>query len=193
MAHVTESLEESRGKSPDTVPNDFGAKGRVTIKTVDPGPGLAIAAWLGEAGANVTGGYGGWNIIARPHRVSITQWGGRDPIQMDLPLVLDGFDGQTLSNRMTESIELVATKLERMALPWKDKPPRVKVTGSSSNLIQHDDLDWVIMSLAWGTALRDDAGNRLRQEVTVGLVAYRGVEKVKIRAAQLARNSAGRA
>lgn len=170
------------------------AKGQVTIRTTKPGPGLAITAWLNEAGPTVTGGYGGWEVVARPRRVAITQWRGREPIQMELPLVIDAYDGTAKSDRVTNSIELVVTKLERMALPYPPikTPPKITLEGSSSNLIPHDDLSWVITELSWGVALRNNEGNRVRQEVTLALVSFVGVEKVKIRAAEKQRQKAGR-
>lgn len=170
------------------------AAGQVTITTTKPGPGLAITAWIGGDGPTVTGGFGGWEIIARPRRTAITQWRGREPIQMELPLVIDGYTAERGSDRVTNSVEMTISRLERMAQPHPPivTPPQVRLEGSSANLIPHDDLDWVIVALEFGSHLRNQAGNRVRQEVTVGLLSHVGVEKLKISAAKQKRQKAGR-
>lgn len=165
--------------------------GTVLIQTTSPGPNLAITAWIGEAGASPTGGFGGWEMTARPRRVGITQWRGREPIQMDLPLVIDA---EAFGGNSGDSVELAISKLERMALPYKTTPPLIKLNPSVPNMIQHTDKVWIINGFTWGTSLRDlqqigkqTVGDRVRQEVTLALVSYVAVTTVKLKAAARAR------
>jgi hypothetical protein len=157
------------------------AAGEVTFTTIGA-PKLSVTCWLGADPPKVMGGYGGWEIVNRPRRTAVTQWRGREPIQMDVAIVLDGFKGD-------DSIEYDVIKLERMAQPYKTEPPQVKLIGSA---VPHSDLDWVITNIDWGDAIRRKNGDRLRQEGTVSLVSHIDVDKVKITAAKRTRQKSGR-
>jgi hypothetical protein len=142
-------------------------------------PNLRETVRLGPEAPIVTGGYGGWDMVERPRRVAMTQWNGREPIQMDVPIVFDGFkrnDGQEIN---------IAT-LERMALPHGGgEPPKVKIIGSA---MPHSDLEWVINGITWGEQIRNRDGLRVRQEGVVSLISYIDVDKVKLSAAKKTRN-----
>lgn len=157
------------------------ARGEVTFRTT--APRLTVTCWLGADPPKPTGGYGGWDIVERPRRVGLTQWNGREPIQMDVPIVIDGF-------KHNDSVEYEITKLERMALPFIKEPPEVKLIGSA---VPHSDLDWVIQDIEWGTdVIRIGNGDRVRQDAVVKLISKVDVDKVKLRAAVKTRNKKGR-
>jgi hypothetical protein len=156
------------------------AAGEVTFKTT--APRLQFTCWLGAEAPKPTGGYGGWDITPRPRRVALTQWRGREPIQMDVQILFDGF-------KKNDSVEYDITKLERMALPYKVEPPKVKLIGTA---IPHSDLDWVIQNIEWGASLSLRNGDRVRQEATVTLYSHIDVDKVKLTAAAKARQKKGR-
>jgi hypothetical protein len=147
-------------------------KREVTINSANPT--LSVTAWLGVDLPTVTGGYGGWQMVARPRRQALTAWMGHEPFSMDLPLLLDGFVNNF-------SVEARCSALERMARPPKegDEPPLVKVIGP----VPHADLTWVINSIRWGDALRSSTGPRVRQFVTLSLVKYIADDRVQLTSA----------
>lgn len=142
---------------------------RVTLRSRTPA--ITVRALLGPEGAKVIGGYGGWEIVNRPRRLAMTRWRGRQPFQMDLDLMLDGYaDGR--------SVETDCTKLERLALPPRElaEPPVVTIDGA----VPHDDLTWVVNGIDWGTVIRRAGdGDRLRQAALVHLVRFVDDDKLK--------------
>lgn len=145
-------------------------------------PSISVTAWLGADPPTVSGGYGGWDIVARPRRQALTHWKGHDPFQMELPILLDGFVNNS-------SVEARCTALERMARPPRvlDEPPLVKVIGQ----VPHTDLVWVIQTIRWGDVVRSTTGQRIRQACIVSLLRYIEHDRVQLagaaaRARQLA-------
>jgi LysM domain len=152
---------------------------KVTIEC--PALGLAVRAYMGEEAPTMGGGYGGWEMTARPRRVSITTWPGHDPLQMSLALRLDGW----IDNR---SIEGDCRNIERMALPPRDytEPPSVFV----SRPAPHPEVEWKIQELLWGESLRARDGDRRRQDVTLSLLQFIDTDRVQTTtAAERARNA----
>lgn len=133
-------------------------------------PSLIVTAWLGQDPPTVTGGYGGWDIVARPRRQSLTAWKGHEPYQMDLPILLDGFV-------TTSSVEARCTALERMARPPQvlDEPPLVRIAGS----VPHSDLSWVVQRITWGDVIRSEKGQRIRQFAVLSLLRYIADDRVQ--------------
>ena len=123
-----------------------------------------VRAYLGEEGAKITSGYGGWEVTARPRDVAMTTWQGRGPFEMDLPLLLDALatDG---------SVESDCRQIERAAVPKNaaSTPPVVTVKGA----VPRAGLRWVVESIDWGDALRSIwSGERVRQAVSLHLIEY---------------------
>jgi nucleoid-associated protein YgaU len=136
---------------------------RITCPTLD----TQVWFQLGPTNPVISDGYGGWEVVQRPHRVALTNWTGRNPFAMSLDLFINEF-------RSHDSIEARIAKLERMALPRQDadvhKPPAVRIDGDA---IPHTNLPWVIQKLAWGTTERHPVrGYRTRQQVTVDLLQH---------------------
>lgn len=157
------------------------AKGEITIRCVGP-PKLSITVLMDETGPVVKGGYGGWEIVDRPRRVSLTQWNGRQPYQMDVGIMFDGY-------RQDNEVEIEISRLERMALPYGKEPPVVEIKGSA---VPHDDLKWVITNVTFGDALRRSNGRRVRQQVTISFTQYVASDRLQLKAAKNARQKAGR-
>jgi hypothetical protein len=129
----------------------------------------SVTVLYDEAPPQVTGGYGGWDVVARPHRKALTQYVGVDPIGMSIPILFDGFaDGN--------GQEIEISRLSRMALPHgDDEPPIVEVEGRG--FPQPGPRRWVIAGLDWGqNVIRgvNDSGTlvRLRQDCVVNLLEY---------------------
>jgi LysM domain len=137
--------------------------GYVELSSNDPPVNLSVRLYDRP---NVTQGFGGWAEVARPRRSTLTTWTGAPALRMDLPVLLDQF-------RVGSSIERRLAQLERLATATASdgNPPRVRVrtTGAA---VPYQGRVWVVDQLTWGDALMNHAGNRVRQQVTLGLLEY---------------------
>lgn len=137
----------------------------------------SVVVLLDETPANVTGGYGGWVVVSRMRRVGLTQWQGKDPLRMSIPILFDGM-------RDRSGVELDISRLSRMALPPKagGEPPTVRVSGSA--VPSPGPTVWVIESIQWGTAkviyglTSVGVSARLRQDAVVSLLEYQADDRV---------------
>lgn len=130
---------------------------------------LEVNGLLGPTNPVPVGGYGGWELQPRPHRVAVTNWAGRNPFTLSLDVLLDGWQQELSQERKIRSLEL-------MALPTADltpkRPPLVRVHGLSIPH-PHQNAAWVIQDLAWGETLRSTStGDRVRQQVTISLMQH---------------------
>jgi len=142
---------------------------QVTIRSEDPV--ISVTGLLGPDGARITDGYGGWEIVERPRRQGVTLWTGRPPFTMTLDIIFDGL-------KKLDPIEILCSSLERLALPpnESEEPPVVKVTGVQ---IPRPGLPWVVENIAWGEAIRNGSGRRLRQVATVTLIRYNKEDRLR--------------
>lgn len=133
-------------------------------------PRISVTCLLGREQPELSGGYGGWEEIARPRRTSLTQWNGHPPFRMRLPLLIDNFaDG--------DSVEEKCDRLEQMARSPETltPPPIVDIEGA----VLHSGIGWVIDNLEWGACERHPSrGYRTRQEVVVFLLQHIPKDKV---------------
>jgi hypothetical protein len=138
--------------------------GWITIRAVDPP--TTITARLGADRPNVTQGYGGWTEVTRPQRSTLTVWTGSPALRMDLPILFDDW-------RTGTSVEREISALERLGFPSSSDgwPPRITLSAPGSG-VPHQNVPWVIDTLTWGDALANTRGNRVRQQVTLGLLEY---------------------
>ncbi len=104
--------------------------------SVDP-----VTVLRGDAPPKVTGGYGGWEVVKRARRTSMTDYSGADPLTMTVPIMFDGF-------RKGISQEAAINRLSKMALPSGERkqPPAVTVSGG----LPLDGKIWLITDIAWG-------------------------------------------
>lgn len=138
-------------------------------------PQYDFTCLLGDGPPEVTDGYGGWEAVSRARNVAFTQWNGRNPLTIKIPILFDNFANG-------ESIEADIRQLEKMAgaeYPRKDnpslQPPLVLI--DSHGVIPHDfhdatQNDWVIQTIEWGDSDRNEWGNRVRQAATVTIMEY---------------------
>jgi hypothetical protein len=147
-----------------------------TIRIVSNVPSIIVEMLLDSDGARITGGYGGWDTIARPRRQALTDWIGRGPFTMTVSAILDGhMDGTRVEGQ--------CHSLERLALPHPNpggQPPVVRLAGAA---VPHNDLEYVIENIEWGDTMRDNSGNRTRQHVVVNFLRYVAVDKIQFTAA----------
>jgi LysM repeat protein len=146
-----------------------------TILLVSQQPPITVRGLRGNTPPTPAAGTGGWQLVPRPRRKSLTQWKGIDPFQQQFSLIFDG-----LAN--DQSVEPSCLALEQMARPPAEQtpPPIVRVVG----VVPHPELDYVIgdgnggPGLAWGDVLYSPSGYRIRQEVTVTLLEYVADDRV---------------
>lgn len=127
--------------------------------------GMVVLARLGEGPALTSGGYGGWEVISRRGRVGLTDYAGRDPLTLTLPLLLDAYAAGG-------SVEQQRTTLEGMAGTWGVPPVPVPARIYGVGL-PHREKRWVINDLSFGDGVEFNAAGQLaRQPVTVTLLEH---------------------
>jgi hypothetical protein len=137
--------------------------------------GPVVKVLRGDNPAQIVGGEGGWNMISRPRRTSLTQWGGREPYQMDVPVLFDGW-------RLQESVEIQIRRLQSMSVGSDfNPPPTIKIDGA----LPIGGATWVISSIDWGTEVfwaQNPRGQfyRMRQDAVVHLLQYEAEQRLKI-------------
>jgi hypothetical protein len=137
--------------------------------------GAVVKVLRGEESPTIVGGEGGWNLISRPRRTSLTQWGGREPYQMDVSVLFDGWKTGT-------SVETDIRRLQAMAIGSDfSPPPTIKIDGA----LPVGGATWVITNIDWGANVywsQTARGqyNRLRQDAVVHLTQYFAEQRLKI-------------
>lgn len=165
----------------------------VTITSAQPP--LTVTAIIGETPPVPAGGYGGWNLVDRPRRRSLTEWGGIEPLRVLVPLILGVKPGPRGSVTDAVILDTPITRdretLERMSQPPAPgaEPPLLTVRGS----VPHSSAGpWVVESFDWDASpLLSAKGFLVRQAVTVHLLQYVRDDRVNdVTAAQAARTAA---
>lgn len=137
--------------------------------------GSQVKVLRGEGSPKMTGGSGGWSVIDRPRRISLTQWTGREPYRMDIPVLFDGWRDQV-------SVEESIARLNQMSMGHNySPPPTVTVEGG----VPIKGATWVIESIDWGDEVfwsQSDQGRyfRLRQDAVVHMLQYQAEARLKI-------------
>ena len=138
--------------------------GWVRITAADPP--LEVVARLAEEPAIFTAGFGGWNAVERPRRPPITTFTAPPGREMQLAILLDEWS----SGR---SIEAELDQVRKMGRPTSSdgEPPQLTIA-ALGNAVPGQALTWVVSDLAWGDALANENGDRVRQQVTLTLLEY---------------------
>lgn len=127
-------------------------------------PKLHVRAHPGDGVPIVTDGYATIETITRPLRRGLTRWTGSNPMQLTIPILLDGY-------RQGRSIEPAIADLERMAAQGGGEPLEVTIDCTGSIVPHHDEHKWLITGLDFGDAISSSRGRRLRQAITVTVTA----------------------
>jgi len=137
--------------------------------------GSVVKVLRGDTAAKIVGGEGGWTMVDRPRRTSLTQWTGRQPYQMDVPVLFDGWRAQ-------ESVEQDIRRLQTMSIGSDfNPPPTIKIDGA----LPVGGATWVITGIDWGDEVfwaQTPRGQyfRLRQDALVHLTEYVAEQRLKI-------------
>jgi nucleoid-associated protein YgaU len=129
-----------------------------------------VTAFLDATPAQVVSGYGGWTVLSRQRRVGLTQWDGKDPLRMSIPIIFDGI-------RTGIGQEVNISRLSRMGLPPLSGGEPPVVTWQAFAVPNPGVALWVIENFQWGTnVLWNYVGGqavRVRQDCVVNLLEYR--------------------
>lgn len=134
------------------------------ISFTSKGPRLVVSAFPGEGAPTVTDGYGTIETVTRPLRRGLTRWTGSNPMQLSIPVLLDGY-------REGRSVEPQITNLERMAAVNGDEPLDVTIDCTGDLVPHHDEHTWLITAIDFGEAVLNSRGYRLRQALTIQVTA----------------------
>lgn len=124
--------------------------------------GVTINYWRTNDPIIPSGGYGGWQIVQRPLKPSLTNWTGRDPFGLSMPIML--YNGG-------DSVEPERRALEQLAT---GTPPEiVDLQGQALPVPAQASGKWVINDLVWGEEVRRKSDFSLtRKLVTVTLLEH---------------------
>jgi hypothetical protein len=113
--------------------------GHVRLRCGDPA--FALLALLGPDAPRISGGIGGWSVVERPQAVGMTLWGGVEPYQLELSLMLDGWAARQSQDEgivipaslwVIENIDfgdpILATGGESVVSSWARQGPRHAAT-----------------------------------------------------------------
>jgi len=136
--------------------------------------GVTIRVLRDSTPPSLSAGGARWSVVEVPRRVSFTQWQGRDPFQLDVPILFNGYPDKSIEND--------CRKLTTMFLsPEFEEPPKITIDGA----LPISDRRWVIQGITWGSNVywaKTEEGQpyRLRQDAVVHFLEYRPERKVHI-------------
>jgi hypothetical protein len=158
----------------------------VTIEERDE-PHHKVTAELSDKPPVPREGGGGWEVVTLPKRASVTIWKGRGLMQMQLPIVFDHTHPRN-GRAPSGTIEGAITVLTDMWRPNANyngetpppavEPPVLQIS-SPGDVVPFTGYEWVIEDLEWGTAVANEAGERVQQQMVVTLREYRADERLQ--------------
>jgi hypothetical protein len=157
------------GNKSKTEARDPSRTGFIVFASWDPH--YEVECLLGDGAGNLTAGFGGWDKIKRDRRTSLTEWSGRDGMEIPIPVIFENW-------RSGESIEPDIKQIEKMAGLGNQgggEPPLM--TFNTGGVVAHDyhdapKHDWVITDVEFGDCVKNNYGNRVRQIATITVSQY---------------------
>lgn len=131
-------------------------------------PIKSVSPLIGEGGIKVgDDAFTAFETITRPQRVGLINFAGYTPLTLEIPVLFDNLN-------TNKTIEPQLKSLSSMARVAGESPPVVKVSAPNvtGQLVPYSGTKWVINAIAWGDAVRNSTGNRVRQAATVTLLQY---------------------
>lgn len=140
-------------------------KPTIVFRQHDPkGPSLRAEIGNGFVTPSVSGG---WSVTARSREKGITEWAGRSPITMDIPILFDGFMGNDSVEADCRTLYQMMDKPEGK----RDEPPIIRLGGEFP--VPFKNRDWVINGIAPGPEERRPRdGHRIRAFFTVTILEH---------------------
>ena len=143
----------------------------------------------GDGGPVPSGGWAKWAVVDRPQRVGVTVFQGYDPITLTVPVRFDAvaypaIDGQSIEDDI-DRLEWMAGRgklyFNTPFSPGLGENPLVQISAADAHGIpvplvplvwQGAGATWLVTDIAYGDAIRDESGQRIRQDVTVTLLQH---------------------
>lgn len=146
----------------------------LTIRPVKPS-GAGIVVELTDI-PQLSGGVGGWEVLARPRDTPAAAWVGLPETTLTLPVILNGMEAGGPGSDI--SVEAQCQALVSWGLPTRatDEPPILSVAGLQR---VGSGTRWVLQSLDEGPYITDDADQRIQAEFTITLLRHREASLVK--------------
>lgn len=139
----------------------------------------------------VVAGYGGWSRVARPRRMALTEWVGRDALSVSFDFILDDFaegKGIYVESQCQILDELCGVE------EGDPEPPLLTLESNPAALMPHgahraSDNKWFIETLVWDQeSIRyNSSGNRTRAKATIQLTVHVEDERLSAAAATRAK------
>jgi hypothetical protein len=149
---------------------DVGLTASATIQSMRSGDFRILP--LGEEGAHLVGGFGGWDTVDRPHELKLTEWNGVDPIMMDVHLMLDDFARDLSVQPEYEWVRDLARQHDG------SKPPKFRVFGATVPF--SGQFPWVMQDFEVGDFKRNVRGVLTRQELVLHCMQYVDPDTIKL-------------
>lgn len=111
------------------------------------------------------GGVGGWEVLERPTREAMTAWRGTPGVTWTLPLSLDNLEEGISVERDVQLLKAWGAPVAALG-----RPPELVVTARVGRAPAT--ARWVINGIEWGSQLRNDSDDRIRQDLTLTLLQY---------------------
>lgn len=140
---------------------------RVRIRAVNPDRPPITLHLVGPD--QLTGGVGAWETLSRPRRRDAVEWTGTTAFTYVLPLLLDGMEHRPGVDISVEADCWALLDWASEATKKTDQPCIVKISGP---LQPPAGIRWVITGIEWGDKVRNRAGRRVQQYVTLTLRQY---------------------
>jgi hypothetical protein len=160
------------------------------IRFVASDPQVDIEVPVGNFGARLVGGLGGYEEIERQDDVNITDWSGQDSLRQDISVLLDGWAAG-------DSVERELNTLLKLGRDpnGERRPPVFKVYGP----VYYPGKAWVLpadgVDLSGGEIppiRRRGDGELLRQEVIFHLLEFNKPDEIRLRGKKKAIEAVGR-
>jgi hypothetical protein len=159
------------------------------IRFIATDPQIDIEVPVGNLGAQLVGGLGGYQEIERQDDVSLTDWSGQEALKQDISILLDGYaKGDSVERELNTILKLGRDPNgERV-------PPVFKVFGP----VYYEGKSWVLpadgIDLSGGeieTIRRSGNGELLRQEVILHLLEFIPPEQLRLQGKKRHKQQAG--
>ena len=135
---------------------------------------------LGEQPPKVTGGGDLWDIVERPRQVAMTIYKGREPFQVELGVMLDGFNPRVEQGGLSQE-PMIRALLAAMTGDDEAEPSTWDIQGIPE---VNDIPEWVLQTVDPGDHIirRATDFSRTRQDYTLTFLEYTPPTYVQLRA-----------
>jgi hypothetical protein len=137
------------------------------IRLQCPDPAFDRTVLLAPDAPKLTGGVGGWETTARPQQVSMTTWGGTEPFELKVQVMLDGWTAH--KTREPASQEPLIRELLTAGRGDDESPPGIFTLDGIPSLPADD---WVLTGAEPGDPIRRGDMHRVRDTYTLTFLEY---------------------